>query len=118
MLLALLSALLVHLFTALATSCWKSTQCTGPAGPSFKEGWKWNLFPPREHRVRPKSIRSFTDGDFVSDHGDHGIKGVLKGINSAVIFDFSFEVCGLVGVKYSASGPSGAIGLAFTESKL
>lgn len=96
-----------------ATSCWRTTNCTGPVEAAFPGPWESNIFAPSTRFVNPKSILTVPGANFVSEYKS-GV--ALRGTNAAVVFDFGVEVGGIVSVNYTLAGSAATLGLAFTES--
>ena len=93
-------------------ACWRDTVCSAELEPSFPGIWETNSFSPLTRTVHPKRILSL-------EHKELGLYPgsvpCLCSNGSAFIFDFGFEVGGIVTLKYEASG-SGTLGLAFSEA--
>lgn len=99
-----------------SSSCWRNTTCFGPVDTAFPGEWESNIYAPASRTVRPKSILHESDDSrsaFKSGPGHN----ILKGNGSQIIFDFGFEVGGIVTIEYTASAPGGSLNLAFTEAK-
>ncbi|KAK0629208.1 Six-hairpin glycosidase-like protein [Bombardia bombarda] len=107
--------LLAFLCQASAQTCWRNTPCSSINETAFPGVWESNIFAPSSRTIAPKSVLSLASGKVVSAYTG---SQMLEKNGSAVVFDFGIEVGGIVTIKYAASGSgSGAVGLAFTESK-
>ncbi|KAI0477083.1 Six-hairpin glycosidase-like protein [Xylariaceae sp. FL0804] len=114
-----MAALRVLLVTALSTvalaqSCWRGLECTGPLDTAFPGPWESNIYAPASRTVSPANVLSLNTGSVISEYP--GAKK-LVGNASALVFDFDKEVGGIATINYSTSGGSGALGLAFSEAK-
>jgi hypothetical protein len=98
---------------AAGQSCWRDTVCSGPDQPAFPGPWQTDFFAPATRSVRPRRILSLSDGRVQSQFPG---PATLAENGSALVFDFTIEVGGIVRINYTASGP-GQIGLAFSEAK-
>lgn len=98
--------------TSSSQSCWRDTPCSGQQQPSFPGIWEEYNHSPTSRVVSPVSILN-PDNTYLSKFPG---PATLNGNGSLLIFDFGQEVGGIVTVTYKATG-SGALGLAFTESK-
>ncbi|RDL31078.1 Bacterial alpha-L-rhamnosidase protein [Venustampulla echinocandica] len=94
-----------------AAGCWRNTACNGPSTPAFSGSWDKYNYSPSSRTVTPKRVRSSSEITFADFHGPAS----LTGNGSSLIFDFGFEVGGIVTVTYAARG-SGSLGLAFSEA--
>lgn len=100
---------------ALAHSCWRNTSCSDITESSFPGPWESNIYAPESRTVRPKAIIPMTTGIGSIPYG--GVQ-ILAHNASGFVFDFGFEVGGIVTIKYDVSTDvSGAVGLAFTEAR-
>jgi hypothetical protein len=98
---------------AAAQSCWRNTVCSGPQQPAFPGPWQTDIFAPPTRTVRPRKILSLPEGQVISQYPG---PASLTGNGSALVFDFTKEVGGIVRVNYSSSG-QGQLNLAFSEAK-
>src|ERR1700712_5520773 len=92
--------------------CWRSSECTGPQDSVFKGSWEYNIYAPSSRHVRPKKV--LTAAGFAV--GDFSLPTELRGNGTTVVFDFGYEVGGIISLEYTSTGPA-RIGLAFSESK-
>ncbi|KKY39721.1 putative bacterial alpha-l-rhamnosidase domain protein [Diaporthe ampelina] len=101
--------------TAFGQSCWRDTGCSTVSQAAFPGEWDANNFAPESRTVSPRSVLSAADGSIISSWNG---TAHLATNGSRLVFDYSKEVGGIVSLRYTPSGPSsGAVGLAFTESK-
>lgn len=100
--------------TALAQTCWRNTNCTGPTVAAFPGPWDSNIYSPASRKVSPANVLSLSNGSGISSYP--GASSLVRN-GSALVFDFGIEVGGIVSVDYSTTGGAGALGLAFTEAK-
>jgi hypothetical protein len=96
-----------------AQDCWRNTTCSGPLDSSFPGAWEEYIYAPAERTVQPKSILSVSTGEVISAYPGTSL---LAGNGSILVFDFGYEVGGIVTVDYNSTG-AGSLGLAFTEAK-
>ncbi|KAF7185318.1 hypothetical protein HII31_13297 [Pseudocercospora fuligena] len=113
MLQRLFTTLSVLLNLTAAQSCWRDTQCSGPDESAFPGPWEENIYAPASRIVAPATLLSYPGLENVSTYP---ATVTLASNGSAYVYDFGKEVGGIVTVKYSTSGGSGALGLAFSES--
>lgn len=101
--------------SALGQLCWRDTTCSTISEAAFPGEWDVNNYAPESRTVFPSSVLSATDGNIISSWNG---SAHLSTNGSKLVFDFGKEVGGIVALKYTPSGASsGAVGLAFTESK-
>ena len=99
---------------SLAQSCWQDVDCTGPADTAFPGPWESSIYSPASRTISPSTVLDLATAEVISEYPG---ANQLAGNASALVFDFGFEVGGLVTVKYSTTGGAGQLGLAFTEAK-
>ena len=98
----------------LAQSCWRDTPCSDITEPAFSGEWDKNIFAPSSRTVSPANVLALANASVISSYP--GVN-TLAGNGSALVFDFGIEVGGIATVKYTSTGHSGSLGLAFTEAK-
>lgn len=112
-LLSLLAPLAV-LPSALAQSCWRNTNCSGPTEAAFSGPWEDSIYAPASRNIPPATVLDLGNASVI---GTYPGPSTLVGNASALVFDFGVEVGGIVTVQYSTTGGVGRLGLAFTEAK-
>lgn len=98
----------------LAQSCWRDTPCSDITETSFSGDWDKNIFAPSSRNVSPAKVLSLANASVISSYPG---ADTLSGNGSALVFDFGIEVGGIATVRYTSTGGSGSLGLAFTEAK-
>lgn len=113
---ALLSVLaqLAAVSGAAARSCWRDTPCSEITEAAFSGEWDQNIFAPSSRTVSPANVLSLANATVISSYRG---ANTLNGNGSALVFDFGIEIGGIATVKYTSTGGSGSLGLAFTEAK-
>ncbi|KAK8065929.1 hypothetical protein PG997_012676 [Apiospora hydei] len=98
-----------------AQTCWRHTQCSSILTAAFPGTWESNIFAPSSRIVAP-SVLLGTDGNQISTFPS---QATLDKDKKAIVFDFGFEVGGVVTIDYTVSSTpaGGTIGLAFSEAK-
>ncbi|KAK3676403.1 hypothetical protein LTR78_003679 [Recurvomyces mirabilis] len=99
---------------ASSLTCWRDTNCTGPTDTAFPGPWEANNFSPASRTVSPATVFSLDDTSATTPYRG---TSQLEGNGTALVYDFGIEVGGIVTVKYSTTGGSGSLGLAFTEAR-
>ena len=93
--------------------CWRNTTCDGPMVQSFPGPWDSNNIAPDTRTLHPVRVLD-ANHTYVSQWPPHQ-EVSLKQNGSLLIFDWGFEVGGVVTIDYLAKG-EGTLGIAFTES--
>lgn len=112
--LTLFVGILLHSIGSLGQSCWHDISCTGPSNAAFPGPWEAYHYSPSSRTVSPVQLFPLNETSSIKTYP---VTYTLVGNASAVVYDFGKEVGGIATVKYSTSGHSGKLGLAFTEAK-
>ncbi|KAI9172673.1 FAD-dependent monooxygenase adrH [Paramyrothecium foliicola] len=94
---------------------WREEKLASSA--SFPGPWdKFNFAPPSRY-VTPRTILSMPKGEVISEF-DNELSYTLNGTTPELVFDFGYEVGGIISLSYELMEQEGArLGLAFTEAK-
>lgn len=93
--------------------CWRDTPCDGPAVASFPGSWDANILAPDSRAISP--VRVLTANQSQTQEWPTRNPVAAEGNGSMVVFDWGYEVGGVVTIEYLSRG-AGTLGIAFTES--